>query len=177
VKQERAGVTGRPRLIGAAVLRAAVGAVALLLLQSGLTVARAQSGPAVQATAPSANAAGKDGAVSGVEEMIAHLHESFHITPAQEPLWEKVAKVMRDNAAELTELAKGRLQSAERMTAVDDLKSYAHISEVHAQGTQRLIPVFQALYESMSMQQKQQADREFREHYHRHPQAASPAPH
>lgn len=182
MKHDRREHAGSATLIGKTALTLAVGTVALLWLQSAPEVARAQSGstasaPAAGSRATSAPASGSEGPAGGVDEMIAHLRESFHITPAQEPLWEQVAKVMRDNSAELTRLAKTRAQDADKMSAVDDLKSYAHISEVHARGTQRLIPAFQALYDSMSAQQKQEADREFREHYHRHPQGGSQAPH
>ncbi len=154
--------------VRAAAAAVAIGAVAAVLCRAALEVAPAQSASAAASATAAATEASKEGTVSGIDEMIAHLHESFHITPAQEPSWDRVAGVMRANAAELTRLAKARVENAATMTAVDDLKSYAHISEVHAQGTQRLIPAFQALYDSMSPEQKQEADREFREHY-RHP--------
>jgi esterase/lipase len=105
---------------------------------------------------------------SGIDAMIQHLHERFRITSAQEPLWEKVAAVMRENASVMTQLAKERAQSSRTHTAVDDLKSYAAISAAHAEGTKKLVPEFQALYDSLSDAQKKAADEEFREHYRTH---------
>ena len=36
------------------------------------------------------------------------------------------------------------------MSAVDDLKSYGQVADVHADGIRRLTPAFQMLYDSMS---------------------------
>jgi hypothetical protein len=80
-------------------------------------------------------------------------------------LWQKVAAVMRENADALSQLAKTRAEAANNMTAVDDLKSYAQISEAHAEGTKKLVPPFQALYDSMSAEQRKAADQEFQQHY------------
>ena len=100
--------------------------------------------------------------------MIDHLRESLKITDAQEPLWQKVAAVMRENAAKMEKLSRARLEHSKSMTAIDDLRSYSTISEAHAEGTRKMIPAFQALYDSMSDKQKKAADEEFREHYHQH---------
>lgn len=75
---------------------------------------------------------------------------------------------MRENTDTMSTLAKKRADTANTMTAVDDLKSYADISEAHAEGTKRMITAFQPLYDSMSDDQKKTADREFREHYATH---------
>ena len=48
------------------------------------------------------------------------------------------------------------------MSAVQNMQSYAEIDEQRAQQTQKLVPAFQALYDSMSEQQKADADRVFR---------------
>ena len=104
----------------------------------------------------------------GVDGLIAHLHEEFMVTPAQEEQFQKLANVMREDADTMSALAKKRAESAKTNSAVDDLKTYAEIAEAHAEGTKRMIPVFQALYDSMSDAQKQAADIEFREHYTTH---------
>ncbi len=105
---------------------------------------------------------------SGVDGLIAHLHQEFMVTPAQEELFQKLANVMREDADNMSALAKKRSENAKTNTAVEDLQSYAEIAEAHAEGTKRMIPVFQALYESMSDAQKKAADIEFREHYASH---------
>jgi hypothetical protein len=143
----------------------ATGAIASLPI-SWSDTAQAQAG---STTAPSQNATGgKSATVSGIDALILHLHDSLKITAAQEPLWQRVTAVMRDNATSMTQLAKARSEGARNRTAVDDLKAYAEISEAHAEGTRKMIPVFQALYESMSDEEKKAADAEFREHHHAH---------
>ena len=121
------------------------------------------------AVAPSHSAtAGKGQTAQGIDALINHLHDQLKITAEQEQLWQKVVTVMRENADELNKLAKARSDSAKTATAVDDLQSYSQISQAHADGTKRLIPSFQALYDSMTDDQKKLADAEFREHYHGH---------
>jgi protein CpxP len=141
-----------------------------LVGSAALDAAAAQTPPAAGSSAPAAKEPasrhGKEG--PGIDALIDHLHDSFKITPQQETLWQNVAKVMRENAQTLSNLAKARSEHAKTATAVDDLKSYAEISEAHATGTKRLIKVFQALYDSMSPEQKSAADAEFRDHFRAH---------
>ncbi|HEV2285169.1 MAG TPA: Spy/CpxP family protein refolding chaperone [Steroidobacteraceae bacterium] len=124
---------------------------------------------AAPAPAPATTAPPKAKA-PGIDGLIDHLHASFGITAAQEPLWQKVVGVMRENSEKLSKLSKARAEGSADRSAVEDLKSYAEISQAHADGTSKLIPAFQALYDSMSPEQKKAADAEFREHYsgHRH---------
>lgn len=102
-----------------------------------------------------------------VAEQIKHLHTTLQITPAQEGQWKEVADVMEDNAERMTALAKDRSERLGTMTAVDDLKAYAAITEAHEKGIEKLLPVFTKLYDSLSDLQKKSADEEFR---HRHEQ-------
>lgn len=44
------------------------------------------------------------------------------------------------------------------MTAVEDIKSYAEIAGAHADDLKKFAPVFEALYNSMSDEQKKNAD-------------------
>ena len=97
-----------------------------------------------------------------IEALVNHLHDSLKITAEQEPLWHDVTNVMRENAETMSRLGQARAEHAQTATAIDDLKSYAQISEAHAVATKRMIPVFQALYDSMSPEQKKATDAEFR---------------
>jgi protein CpxP len=137
---------------------------------AALHTAEAQTRPAAGSTEVATEGApshhGKK--AGGIDALIQHLHDSFKITPQQEPQWQNVATVMRENAETLSNLAKERSERAKTATALDDLKSYAKISEAHAAATKRLIPAFQALYDSMSPEQKQAADAEFRDHFREH---------
>jgi protein CpxP len=90
------------------------------------------------------------------------MHAKLNITAAQEDQWAKVAEVMRENAKSLDALSRSRLEQAKTMTAVEDLKSYAEITEAHLNGIRRLTSVFATLYDGMSEAQKKQADTMFR---------------
>jgi len=108
----------------------------------------------------------KESAEETAEDRINYLHKVLQITPAQEDQWGKVAAVIRENADQITLLAKNRSESYKTMTAVDDLKSYAEFSGAHEDGTKKLIPVFETLYEGMSAPQQKVADMVFRNHGH-----------
>ena len=97
-----------------------------------------------------------------VEERIADLHARLHITPAQETQWNQFAQVMRDNARNMDQTFEQRAQRFGQMTAVDNMQSYAQLAEAHAQDVQKLVPAFQAVYDSMSADQKRTADQLFR---------------
>jgi hypothetical protein len=110
----------------------------------------------VPATAP------KAATVEAAEARITDLHARLKITPAQEDLWNSVTQVMRENAKTMDALRKARTEKAPTMTAVEDFKSYGEITEVHADGIKKFVPVFSALYDSMSDGQKKNADTIFR---------------
>ena len=112
----------------------------------------------------------KSSAATGVDGLIAHLHQELKITPAQEGQFQKLADVMRENAETMKTLAKKRSEGAGTMTAVDDLKSYADLSQAHADGAKKMVPIFEALYGSLSDEQKKLADTEFQQHYTGHHQ-------
>lgn len=96
-----------------------------------------------------------------VEARIAEMKTRLMITTAQEEKWNAFAQVMRDNADHERQLVEQRNQSVRTMTAVDDMKSYAEITEAHAQGMSKLTQAFQDLYQSMSPEQQKNADRVF----------------
>lgn len=108
-----------------------------------------------------------------IDEHIKRLHDELKITPAQEQQWDAVAQVMRGNAEAMHTAIEQRRQ-AKNLSAVEDLKAYESITEVHAQGLQKLIPAFQTLYDTMSPDQKKIADTTFSRtrHGHRHRKGA-----
>ncbi len=115
------------------------------------------------AVAPlSVSAADQDDHADRAEQRITSMHSGLGITSAQESQWKLVAKVMRDNAKEMDQLTQQRIDKERDMTAVDDLKSYAVITDAHADGLNRLIPVFATLYTGMSEVQKKKSDKLFR---------------
>jgi periplasmic protein CpxP/Spy len=101
-----------------------------------------------------------------IELRITDLHARLLISPAQQPQWDRFAQVMRDNARSMDEAFQQRIQVIPTMTAPANIKSYARVAEDHAQDMQRLVPAFQALYDTMSDEQKRTADQVFRNDNH-----------
>ena len=97
-----------------------------------------------------------------VETRIKTLHGDLRITTAQEAQWTPVAQMMRDNAKAMADLRKQRVDHADALGAIDELKSYASSIDAHADGVHKFIPVFQTLYDAMSDAQKKTADGVFR---------------
>jgi len=95
------------------------------------------------------------------EERIRELHDELGITGAQESRWEEVARTMRDNQAAISALIEERRKNAARMDALDDLQSYADITQAHADGIKRMIAAFEPLYSQMSENQRRNADTVF----------------
>ena len=99
---------------------------------------------------------------SMVDRRITQLHTQMHITPAQSPQWDQFAQVMRDNAKAMDQMYADRAGKLSGMSAVDNMQSFEAIEQARAEGMQKLVPAFQAVYASLSDQQKQQADALFR---------------
>ena len=112
--------------------------------------------------APSGNAPAKTrpSPAERVDARIKSLHDRLKITAAQEPQWNAVAQVMRENAQSMDQVIQQRHQTQD-MTAVDDLKAYQAIAQAHLQNVQKLLPAFQALYDTLSPEQKNAADDAF----------------
>jgi len=98
---------------------------------------------------------------SSVETRIEDLHRNLQITAAQEPQWRQFAQVMRDNAHAIDAILQERTANINKMNAVDDLRSYEKLADAHADGLKKLVPAFEALYNTMSDDQKKNADAVF----------------
>jgi hypothetical protein len=96
----------------------------------------------------------------------------LRITPAEEPQWNQFAEVMRENAREMDQAYMQRAEQFPTMNALQNMQSYAQLAEEHAEHVKKLIPAFEALYNSMPEQQKQLADQVFRANAERHIGAA-----
>jgi protein CpxP len=92
-----------------------------------------------------------------VEQEITELRDRLHITPAQQQQFDAFAEIMRGNARELDELMRQQTQKPNK-NAVDDMRFYLQFTEAQAEGLKRLLPVFQALYDALTDQQKRAAD-------------------
>ena len=95
-----------------------------------------------------------------IETNISSLHQRLQITPAQEVQFGAVANVLRANAhAEVS----APHQPPANASAVDELRAEIQYDEVELAGLKRLLPVLEALYDSLSPAQRQAADAAFRE--------------
>ena len=93
------------------------------------------------------------------DKRIAAMHKRLDLTPAQESLWTPVASAMRHNSADFDTVIMKIPDT--KMTAVDHLKAFQMMADAHAAGLRRLIPPFSALYATMSVNQKHNADQMF----------------
>ena len=168
----------RRGIAGKAAVWLALGAGAAVVGSAELNTARAlaQTGTGSAAVSTKSSATQHDEERAGIDALIDQLHDSLKITAEQEPQWRVVTEVMRENANTMSRLAQARAEHARTATALDNLKSYAEISEAHAAGTRRMIPVFEGLYDSMLPEQKKAADAEFRGHLQEHAAARSVRP-
>jgi protein CpxP len=130
------------------------GAVAQSADQPASPQASADSSSSAMAAAD----AKRDGAV---EKHIKALYVSLKITPAEESQWNKVAETMRANAKDLDRAIDKRAANAASASAIDDLNSYADITQAHANGVKKLASAFSGLYSVMSDAQKKEADQVF----------------
>jgi periplasmic protein CpxP/Spy len=97
-----------------------------------------------------------------VEQRITTLKASLKITPDQEPKWTAVAQAMRDSASQMEKLvATKRAIPPEKMTAVDDLKTYEEFTEMRLGGLKKVNAAFKSLYDAMPAAQQKNADAVF----------------
>ena len=109
------------------------------------------------------------------QRMNNYLHERLRITPAQEPLWASLTQVMRDNATALSPLRREQFQARQGGNSIELLSAGEKLDEAQLDGLRKFIAAYQALYESMSDEQKKIADFVFRRsQFADEPAAASP---
>jgi hypothetical protein len=97
-------------------------------------------------------------AVEHTEARIKELQGALKITKAQEEQWSTLTLVMRDNAKEMDTLNKYRGEKTTAMNAVERMKFHSQITEAHLSQLKKFIPPFEALYASMSDEQKKTTD-------------------
>lgn len=115
-----------------------------------------------QATKPPAADAATSNKAETVEQRIETLKAALKITPDQEKKWNGVVQAMRDNASRMEKLvAEKRKTPPDKTTAVDDLKTYQEFTEARLDGLKHLTSAFKSLYDSMSPEQKKNADTVF----------------
>jgi len=101
-------------------------------------------------------------AVDHTEAQIKQLQGTLNITEAQEALWNNLTQVMRENAKEMDALSKERSEHIKTMNAVERMKFHSQTTEAQFNQLNKLIPPFEALYSSMSDDQRKTTDTIFR---------------
>jgi len=101
-------------------------------------------------------------AVEHTEAQIKQLQGTLNITEDQQKIWDKLVQVMRENAQEMDALTKNMAENTKTMNALDHMKFHSQITEAHLAQLKKLIPPFEAFYNSMSDQQKNITDMVFR---------------
>ncbi len=140
---------------GAEAICAVIFVVAVVLV--GSSYAPAQTSPAPpQATTPA-------GSQDAAEQRVRNLQAELRITDAQMPQWSAFAQAMRDSAASTDALFRQRASTAQSMSALDNMKSYAQVARAYADNTEKLSASFEILYGVLSDQQKQTIDTLFRQ--------------
>ncbi len=113
-------------------------------------------------TAPSTSEEAAIASSDRIDARIKELHQMLHVTAAQEPPWNNLTQVMRDNAKAMVDLQNQRVADTQSMSAVESIKSYASVIDAHQAGMTKFIPAFTAFYDSLSEAQKKTADSMFR---------------
>ncbi len=108
------------------------------------------------------SAVARPSAVAYTEAEIKQLQGALKITEAQEKLWNNLTQVMRENAKDMDAVTKDRAENAKTMNAVEHMKFHAQITAAHLDQLKKFIPPFEALYASMSDEQKKITDAIFR---------------
>lgn len=140
-------------------LAVAITAVAALCI--GVGTASAQTADKPGGGKPPAAAAATSAKPETVEQRITSLKAALKITPAQESKWEGVAKAMRENASAMEKLVQEKRAKMANATAVEDLKTYQEFSQARLDGLKNLVSAFTTLYDSMTPEQKKNADNVF----------------
>jgi len=151
------------RLARPAATRRLAGAAAILLLGLAATGASAQ-GPAefqlAQAAqkqgAPQRQAQPAQPPANPIDGQIAELQKRLAITEQQKPQFDAFTQVVRQNAQTMDTLVQQEQKTPHN--AVEDLRSSAKIAQEEADALKRLLPAMEALYASLSDQQKRTAD-------------------
>ena len=104
------------------------------------------------------SAVARASAVEYTEAQIKQLQGALNTNEAQEPLWNNLIQVMRENAKDMDALSdarnKERAEGTKTLNAVEHMKLHSQITKAHLDQLEKLIPPFEAFYSSLSDQQK-----------------------
>ena len=141
-----------------------VSPVALIVVMAAFLSAlfMADANPSQAASGKRKSAEVTKTAVQYTEGRIKELKGALRITEDQELLWDNVARVMRANAQDLDAMSLERSEKAQTMNAVEQVKFHSQVTEAQLNQQKKFIPPFEALYASLSDEQKATIDTLFR---------------
>ena len=113
---------------------------------------------AAEAAKKKSQAAARPSAVEYTEAQIKQLQDALKLTDDQKGLWDNLTQVMRENAKDMDALSKDRAEKTKTMNAVERMKFHSQITEARLDQMKKLIPPFEALYNTMSDDQKKVTD-------------------
>jgi hypothetical protein len=143
------------------VLAAILGAT-LVAWQAGPSQAQSTGLTVTQLVPPAVQTAPPRPKRETIDARLVRLHADLQITPAQQPLWEPVARTMRANAADMEKrVAARRVRGTQYPTALEDLKIDQEFAKAHLDGLVELTASFKTLYDAMPDAQKRVADKVF----------------
>ena len=126
------------------------------------TMFLASANPSFAAGKKKSSAVARPSAVEHTEAQIKQLQGALKITEAQQELWENLTQVMRENAEDMDALTKERAESTKNMNAVEHMKFHSQMTTAQSEQLEKLIPPFEAFYDSMSDEQKNTTNTIFR---------------
>jgi protein CpxP len=131
-----------------------------------LSLAVAAIGTTAQAQAPAGQkpgAATRPAAPAGnpIEGQLAEVKKRLSITAAQEPQFDQFATIVKQNAQTMEALMQKATAQGAQQNAVEGLRTAASFAQTEADNLKRLVPALEALYASLSEQQKRAADKLF----------------
>jgi len=104
-----------------------------------------------------------------IEGRIAYLKTELKITDAQQPQFDAVANVMRDNAKSMHDAFQSlRGDRGQPQTALSRLEARAKFAQLRADGEAKMLAAFRPLYQAMSPDQQKAADEMLGHHDHGH---------
>jgi LTXXQ motif family protein len=96
---------------------------------------------------------------------IASIGFRLNLTPVQKPLWDKVvaaSQAAEDNQRKLCDALPASAQDRDKQTIIDRMNHWQEMLQARLQGLQQAEPAVQALYQTLTPDQKAILDRPFR---------------
>ena len=104
-----------------------------------------------------------------IEGRIAYLKTELKITDAQQPQFDALANVMRDNAKAMHDAFQTlRGDRSQPQTALSRMEARAKFAQLRADGDAKMLAAFRPLYQAMSPEQQKAADEMLAHHDHGH---------